>query len=430
MASSLITKGSLSQIERENCEPRLLLPADDVTDPEISIVIPALNEELTIGQFVDWCQEGLRSAKVRGEILIIDSSADATAEIALSKGARVLKTPKRGLGRAYIDAIPFIRGAYVLMGDADCTYDFRNLDPFIESFRNGYEYVMGSRFKGSVEKGAMPPLHRYFGNPLTTWILNILYGTRFSDIHCGMRGVTTEALRRMELRSQSWQYASEMIIKSVHLGLRTAEVPVTFYKDIEGRQSHLKRQGWRTPWIAGWISIQTMSIWGADFFLIRPGLVLFIVGGIGTGILSNGPLQIGNVGLSLHWMLLFLLLALVGLQSSLMGILARAVYGHKDHEKSWQRVFRFNSAVLISSVLLISGILCFLPLIREYISSGYRLPPNLTAGSFRAVDGVGLVLWSFVHFTFSMLYNAVLISSQRNKGQSAPKARAIRECEG
>ncbi len=403
----------MSHHVQDDSEARLLLPADDVAHPEISIVIPALNEELTIGQFVDWCQEGLRSAQVRGEVLIIDSSTDLTAEIALSKGARVLKVPKRGLGRAYIDAIPFIRGDYVIMGDADCTYDFRDLKPFIASFHEGYEYVMGSRFKGSVENGAMPPLHRYFGNPLTTWVLNVLYSTHFSDIHCGMRGVTTEALERMQLRSQSWQYASEMIIKSVHLGLRTAEVPVTFYKDVEGRLSHLKRQGWTTPWIAGWISIQAMSIWGADFFLIRPGLVLFIIGAIGAAALSNGPVQIGNIGLSLHWMLLFLLLGLVGLQSSLMGILARAVYGYKDSEKSWRRVFRFNFAVFISSVLFVSGILCLLPLLREYISSGYRLPPDLAPASFRAVGGLGLVLWSFVHFTFSMLHNAVLISSQR-----------------
>ncbi len=132
----------------EDGELKLLVPADDVEAPEVSIVVPSLNEELTIGQFVDWCHEGLRKSNVRGAILIIDSSTDDTAEIALGKGARVPKVPKRGLGRAYIDAIPFIRGEYVLMGDADCTYDFRNLQPFVENFRSGYEYVMGSRFEG------------------------------------------------------------------------------------------------------------------------------------------------------------------------------------------------------------------------------------------------------------------------------------------
>jgi len=391
-------------------ELRLLIPAADVADPELSMVMPALDEEITIGLFVNWCQEGIRRANIRGEILIVDSSTDTTAEIALYHGARVLKSPKRGLGRAYIDSIPYIRGKYVLMGDADCTYDFRNLEPFVASFRNGAEYIMGSRFKGSIENGAMPALHRYFGNPITTWFLNILYGTYFSDIHCGMRGVTLDALQRMELRSQSWQYASEMIIKSVHLGLRTDEVPVSFYKDVEGRSSHLKRIGWWSPWLAGWISVQAMLIWGGDFFLIRPGILLFIIGGTGTAALFNGPIELAGMGFSLHWMLLFMLMALVGVQLLLVGILARSLYGYTPRRTTLRSVFQFNVAVLISLALFISGILSFLPLLREYLSLNYRLSPVLTDASYKAVGGVGLVLWSFIHFTFSMVYNALMLS--------------------
>jgi hypothetical protein len=127
------------------------------------------------------------------------------------------------------------------MGDADCTYDFRNIEPFMESFRNGYEYVMGSRFRGVIEPGSMPLHHQYFGTPLTTWILNLLFASRFSDIHCGMRGITRAALLRMSLQSQSWEYASEMVLKSVRMNLPTAEVPVHFLKDREGRFSHLVR---------------------------------------------------------------------------------------------------------------------------------------------------------------------------------------------
>ena len=191
--------------------------------------------------------EGLDAAGVAGEILIVDSSTDRTAELALAGGARVLRTPKRGLGRAYIDALPFVRGKWIIMGDADCTYDFRQLRPFVEQFRDGYEYVMGSRWKGSIEPGSMPALHRYFGTPLTTCILNLVYSSRFSDIHCGMRGITRDALERMNLQSQSWEYASEMVLKSVHMELRTTEVPVTFLKDRDGRVSHHKREGWLSP---------------------------------------------------------------------------------------------------------------------------------------------------------------------------------------
>ncbi len=132
----------------EDSELELLIPDDDAEDPEVSIVIPAVNEELCISDFVAWCHEGLRRAGTRGEILIVDSSTDRTPELALAGGARVLRTAKRGLGRAYIDAIPFIRGRYVIMGDADCTYDFRNLDVFVQRLREGYELAMGSRWLG------------------------------------------------------------------------------------------------------------------------------------------------------------------------------------------------------------------------------------------------------------------------------------------
>jgi len=229
---------------------QLLVPDADVAEPELSIVIPALNEELTIADFVAWCHAGMKAAGVVGEILIVDSGADRTTELALAGGARVLRTPKRGLGRAYIDALPFIRGRYVLMGDCDCTYDFRELAPFVEKFRGGAEFVMGSRFRGYIEPGSMPALHRYLGTPVTTAILNVIFGSRFSDIHCGMRGITREALLRMDLRSQSWEYASEMVLKSVHMRLRTEEVPIRFLKDREGRLSHHKRAGWFSPWQA------------------------------------------------------------------------------------------------------------------------------------------------------------------------------------
>src|SRR5262245_14867987 len=334
-------------------ELQLLFPDNDVTDPELSIVIPALNEELTIGQFVDWCHEGLRHAHIKGEILIVDSSSDRTAEIALSKGARVLKAPKRGLGRAYIDALPFIRGKYVLMGDADCTYDFRKLTPFMESFRCGDEYVMGSRFRGYIERGAMPPLHQYLGTPVTTWILNVLYASRFSDIHCGMRGITRRALVRMDLQSQSWEYASEMVLKSVRMNLRTAEVPVHFLKDPEGRLSHHKRAGWLSPWHAAWINLKAMFVYGADFFLYRPGLVLLSCGLLLTIPMTFGPIAVGPITFSLYWMLFGLTLAVLGLHGFYVGSLVRILYDYEGvMTRRWLRAFSYTRSVLSS--LLVS----------------------------------------------------------------------------
>ncbi len=391
----------------------LWIPNDDVDDPEVSIVIPALNEKITIGDFVDWCKEGLSKAKVRGEVLIIDSSEDETPLIALERGARVLKTPKRGLGRAYIDAIPHIRGKYIIMGDCDCTYDFRDLNLFVQSFRQGYEYIMGSRFKGKIEKGAMPPLHRYFGTPLTTWILNFIYKSKFSDIHCGMRGITKDAFIRMDLHSQSWEYASEMIIKSIHMGLRTTEIPITFWKDREGRKSHLTRN-WYTPWYSGWINLRAIFIYKADFFLFVPGIILAILGLLLVLPTSLGPLAIGPLRLSLYWMLLGLVIAILGIQSFLMGIVAKAIYDYKGEKtKRWLRVFSYTRTTILSFVMFVLGVLMTVFLIRDYVAYGLTLPYGMKRQYYIAVPGLLFIISAFMLFTFMLLLHTVSIYVKR-----------------
>jgi glycosyltransferase involved in cell wall biosynthesis len=411
MVSSSLMVNSVAEADREDGELKLLVPVHDVPGPELSIVIPALNEELTIGQFVEWCQEGLRCAKVRGEILIIDSSSDRTTEVALSKGARVLKAPKRGLGRAYIDAIPFIRGNYIVMGDADCTYDFRDLKPFLESFRSGYEYVMGSRFRGYIEPGSMPSLHRYFGTPVTTWLLNVLYASRFSDIHCGMRGITRDALCRMDLQSQSWEYASEMVLKSVHMGLKTAEVPVRFYKDSEGRLSHHKRSGWFSPWQAGWINLRAMLVNGVDFFVLKPGLILLGLGLLLTLPLAGGPVTVGPITFSLHWMLAGLALTIFGLQSFCFGCIAQVLYDYSGQStKRWLSVFRYSRSMVCSGLAFLAGLAFIAPLVIEYWKLSFRLPQEaLFRLSHLAVIGLLLISAAFINYAFTLLLHATAL---------------------
>jgi glycosyltransferase involved in cell wall biosynthesis len=395
-------------------ELHLMVPANDVAEPELSIVIPALNEELTIGQFVDWCMQGLREAGVQGEVLIIDSSKDSTAEIAVSKGARVLKAPKRGLGRAYIDALPYIRGKYVLMGDADCTYDFRILKPFVEKFHEGYEYVMGSRFRGYIEPGSMPPLHQYFGTPITTWLLNFLYSSRFSDIHCGMRGITRDALYRMDLQSQSWEYASEMVLKSVRMELATAEVPVRFLKDQEGRFSHHKRAGWFSPWHAAWINLRAMFIYGADFFLFRPGLVLLLLGLLLTLPMTFGPVRVGRVTFSLYWMLLGLSLSVLGLHGFYVGALARVFFDYKgDLTRRWLAAFSYTRSVVLSVLAVLAGGAMGIPLVASYVQSGLRLPADIGPASHMAVVGLLLVMAGAMNFTFTLMLHAAAVNIRR-----------------
>lgn len=391
-------------------ETDLLIPEHDLTEPEISIVIPALNEELTIADFVEWCKAGLREAGVDGEILIVDSSTDRTPEIALEHGARVLRTPKRGLGRAYIEAIPYIRGQYVLMGDADCTYDFRELAGFVRALRAGYEFVMGSRFRGYIEPDSMPPLHRYFGTPLTTNILNLLYATGFSDIHCGMRGIRRDALVAMDLESQSWEYASEMVLKSAAMKLRTTEVPVRFLKDREGRLSHMKRSGWGEPWRAGWINLRSMFVYRADFFVLRPGLLLMFLGLLLTLPLTAGPVRLGPVTLSLYTMLLGLSMTTLGLQSFLLGCIAQVMYDFTgEARKKWLSVFPYTRTVAASAGMIAAGVCMAAYLVREYIRQGLSLAGSVSPANHFAVTGLLLIIAGFSLFTFTLVLQAAAI---------------------
>jgi glycosyltransferase involved in cell wall biosynthesis len=401
----------------------LLVPEDDVAEPDLSIVIPALNEELTVGAFVDWCKEGLAKVGIAGEVLIVDSSSDATAEIALRHGARVLKTPKRGLGRAYIDALPFVRGRFVLMGDADCTYDFRELGPFVEKFLQGYEFVMGSRWRGSIEPGSMPLLHQYLGTPVTTRILNVLYGSRFSDIHCGMRGITRDALERMDLHSQSWEYASEMILKSVHMELRTAEVPVRFLKDPEGRMSHHKRAGWFSPWAAAWINLRAMFIYGSHFFVFKPGLVLMALGVLLTLPVSFGDLDLGPVVLSLNWQFLGVALITVGFQAFVLGCIAQILFDYTGrHRRRWLRIFPYTRTVLIAFGLVLLGIVLAIPLVVAYIGEGLALQRADTVENHLAVTGLAAVVLGAQLFVFTLLLHGTVVATDHDRRRAAARS--------
>lgn len=392
----------------------LLTPDDDPESPELSIVVPALDERLTIVDFVAWCHQGMEDAGIVGEILIVDSSTDDTPALARAAGARVLKVPKRGLGRAYMDAIPYIRGKWVLMGDADCTYDFRRLAPFVERFREGFEYLMGSRWRGSIEPGSMPPLHRYLGTPVTTWVLNRVFSSHFSDIHCGMRGITIDALRRMDLQSESWEYASEMVLKSVQMELRTTEVPVTFLKDRDGRLSHHRRAGWFSPWQAAWINLRAMFIYGADFFVFKPGIGLATLGLVLMGAITAGNLHFGAVTLSLNWQFLGLALFAVGLQAFFLGCIAQLLYDYSGRRRRrWLGVFPYTRTVLIALALCLVGLGLTIPLAVAYLGNGLTLKPTNFVQDHLAVTGLGLGIAGAQLFAFVLVLHGVAAAMVR-----------------
>ena len=376
--------------------------------PQLSLVVPAMNEEVTIGEFIDWCNEGLARSGLKGEILIIDSSTDRTPAIALAKGARVLHSPKRGLGRAYIDAIPFIRGDFIIMGDADCTYDFRELAPFAAKFREGFEFIMGSRMIGTIEPGAMPDLHRYFGNPLTTWILNFVYGTKFSDIHCGMRGITKSGLKQIGLTSQGWEYASEMIVKASQFGLRISEVPINFYKDRAGRISHVKRSGWLTPWRAGWHTVKIILVYGFQH-VAQPLSVAFMLFGLPILLcLSLGPVKILGLTFTLHTEIFASTLLLLGLVLYGISVLSACINDRKGSQlRQLSRRFHFTRAMAISAALFGVGFLVCASFLLQYISRGFTLADTPAWIGHLSVAGLTAMVVAALLASFAILLHAL-----------------------
>jgi len=385
----------------------LLTPINDVPNPVVTILVPTLNEERTVGQFMDWCIEGIAKSGMAVEILIADSSTDRTPQIALEKGARVVRAPKRGLGRAYIDSIPFVRGEFIIMGDADCTYDFREIRPFYDAYAAGAEFVMGSRFKGVIDPDAMPKLHRYFGTPVTTFILNFMFASRFSDIHCGMRGISTDALLRMKLRSQGWEYASEMVLKSVHMKLRTTEVPIHFHKDPEGRLSHMKRRGWLEPWRAGWANLKAMFVYGVDFFLGKPGAILFAAGLVLMLALIGGPLTIGRLQLSTNFMLLGFGLAILGQSMLFSAGLAKILFDYSGKVGlKFHLMFTHKRVVIVCLAAIGAAAVGLYPLMHDFLQHGY-LPEGIGVQTHWAIISIWLLIAAFQTFIFALMVRAM-----------------------
>jgi hypothetical protein len=253
----------------------------------------------------------------------------------------------------------------------------------------------------------MPFLHRYLGTPVTTWTLNLLYGSSFSDIHCGMRAISREALVRMQLESQSWEYASEMVLKSIRMGLRTTEVPVRFLKDREGRMSHHKRAGWTAPWKAAWINLRAMFVNGADFFVLKPGLALLVLGLLITLPLSFGPITIGPVTFSLYWMLAGVTLTVVGLQCVYFGGLAQVLYDRTGEASSrWLTRFPYDRSVALSALAFLLGVAATVPLIVNYVRSGLELPDDPGVVHHLAVTGLLAMIVGFTTFAFTLILNA------------------------
>jgi glycosyltransferase involved in cell wall biosynthesis len=289
-----------------------------VRDCEVSIVMPCLNEAETLATCVDKARSFLDRAGVAGEILVADNgSTDGSQQIAAAHGARVVDVEERGYGAALIGGIRAARGHYVIMGDSDDSYDFSRLDQFVAKLREGYDLVMGNRFKGGIAPGAMPPLHKYLGNPILSGIGRLFFGSPCGDFHCGLRGFNKASIQRLQLSSLGMEFASEMVVKATLLNLKVTDVPTTLGKDGRGRPSHLR------SWRDGWRHLRFLLMYSPNWLFLYPGLTALGVGLFTTLALLGGPLTIGSITFDVHTLLIGSSLIVLGAQIVGMGWIAK-----------------------------------------------------------------------------------------------------------
>jgi glycosyltransferase involved in cell wall biosynthesis len=288
-------------------------------DVELSIIMPCLNEAETIARCIEKAQRFLLENDISGEVVVGDNgSTDGSQNIARSMNARVVDVSVRGYGAAIYGAAMHARGRYCIMGDADDSYDFSQLQAFVDRLRKGADLVMGNRFAGGIRPGAMPWKNRYIGNPVLSGLGRLLFKTPIRDFHCGIRGFSREAFQTMDLHTTGMEFASEMVIKATLLKMRIEEVPTTLDKDGRSRPPHLK------PWRDGWRHLRFMLLFSPNWLFLYPGMLLTLAGAIVGAILMSRPLQVGDVQFSLGTLVYCAMSIAIGFQAIWFSLLARA----------------------------------------------------------------------------------------------------------
>ena len=276
---------------------------------ELSVVMPCLNERETVGVCVRKAISSLREAGIAGEVIVADNgSTDGSIEIAESEGAKVVHVSQKGYGNALKGGIFAASGMYVLMVDSDDSYDFRHIPRFLDQLRVGADLVMGNRFQGGIAENAMPPLHKYLGNPVLTWIGKLFFGSPCGDFHCGIRGFRKDAFERMDIRSTGMEFASEMVVKASLFQMRVSEVPTTLSPDGRSRPPHLR------TWRDGWRHLRFLLMYSPRWLFLYPGIVLILAGLAGCVLLMPGPCVIYGIGLDVHTLLYAFVAILLGFQ--------------------------------------------------------------------------------------------------------------------
>lgn len=348
---------------------------------ELSIVMPCLNEAETLAVCIDKARGYLARSGVVGEVVIADNgSTDGSQDIARAHGARVVDVPTKGYGSALMGGIEAAYGEYVIMGDADDSYDFSNLDPFIERLRAGDQLVMGNRFKGGIAEGAMPPLHKYLGNPVLTWIGRVLFRSPVGDFHCGLRGFNRKAILDLHLQTTGMEFASEVVVKSTLGGLRVSEVPTTLDKDGRSRPPHLR------SWRDGWRHLRFLLIFSPRWLFLIPGATAFFLGFLGVLFIAFGPIVFGSIGFDVSSQVYLAALTVVGYQAVLFAILTKIYAQHEGfnipRSRSFDKLERrisLESGALLGLVLFLIGLAIAIGQVIAWFASGLgSLDPSTT----------------------------------------------------
>lgn len=351
------------------------LPQTDRPQPaalELSIVMPCLNEAETIATCVRKAMRFLADNGVAGEVVIADNgSTDGSQAIAAEEGARVVAVERRGYGNALMGGIGAARGRYVIMGDADDSYDFLALGPFLEKLREGYDLVMGNRFRGGIAPGAMPPLHRYLGNPVLSTAGRLFFRTRIGDFHCGLRGFSRDAYRRLDLQTTGMEFASEMVAKASIHGLRVTEVPTTLSPDGRGRPPHLR------SWRDGWRHLRFMLLYSPRWLFLYPGAALAGIGLLAVLWLLPSSREVGGLRLDVHTLLYAALAVILGYQAVVFAVFTKVfavreglLPPHPTMEKLFERI-GLEAGLVLGIVLIAAGFVLSLVAVFDWHATGF-----------------------------------------------------------
>ena len=290
----------------------------DVQPLEVSVVMPCLNEAETLRTCIEKALSAMKSSGIRGEVIVADNgSSDGSRELARSCGARVVEVDSRGYGAALMGGIGAAAGEYIIMGDADDSYDFTQVPGFVGELRKGYDVVLGNRFRGGIQPGAMPVLHRYLGNPGLTKLGQVFFHCPSGDFYCGMRGFRKDAYERMHLRTTGMEFATEMVVKATLLGMRIAEIPTTLSPDGRSRPPHLR------TWRDGWRTLRFFLLYSPRWLFLYPGALLMLLGFMVGGWLLPGQRSIGGVTFDAHTLLYAAGAVLLGFQSVAFAIFCK-----------------------------------------------------------------------------------------------------------